>query len=367
MLRSPPLLLLLTLAGCELVDYEFEGRYVVVGTPLVDRVCEGTLAQLDRDVEFIDDTLGFEHPSTRIGVAVLATLEAKEGCDDHLYISCAYHWLGQGRTVIRAGSFEDARVHELTHVRVSDAANAGTVRLFLEGIAVALEYAQCEPEDGEWPSADELLAAKSSRDLGGKGYYLGGELVAWLLETHGPERVLAFMDELRRPDLTTYTTEPEAVRQLYREYFGSEFDVDLYAHLRDKSSLNPALLGCVAPNIPREGERLHLQAELACASEQVQNDFSVPGRGYVEWTLEVPETERLRLLGELPEGTWLAIVPCTCDLYPIGLRGPEVSWSGETLVGASAELEAGTYLVRWYGPYDRGSVLDLEIGLEPAA
>ena len=354
--------LLLTLAGCEPdgVAYEFEGRHVAVGTSVVDRVCEGTLAQLDRDVEFIDETLGFAHPSERIRVAVLTGVEAGESCG-LLGVSCA-HYIGE-RTSIRAAQFERAQLHELTHVRVYAAANPGTLPLFFEGIAVALSYAGCEPE-GEWPTADELLAAKSSEDILGDGYYLGGELVAWLLETQGPTRVLAFMDTLRRPDMTTRVTEPEVVRALYREHFGSELDFDLYAHLRDKTSLSPALLGCVAPSIPVEGELLHLRAELDCGSDRVQNDFRLSGRGYVEWTLEVPEDARYRLLGEVPEETWLAVVPCTCDLYPISLKKPEVSWSSDTVVGAYAELEAGTYLVRWYGPYDHGVTLDLEIGIE---
>lgn len=355
------ILTLVAVVGCQDFDYEFEGRYVVVGTDVVDRVCEGTLAELDRDVEFIDEQLGFEHPSTRIKVAVVNAVDAGEHCG-RLGVSCAWTHLEGGSVFIRAQEYERGRAHELTHIRVGDEANPSSVRLFLEGIATAFQPAMCPPKH-ELPSADELLAAKSSRDLGDGGYYLGGELVAWLLDTYGSERVLAFMDDLRRPDLTTLRTEPEVVRALYRQHFGREFDDDIHAHMRDPDSLTPAQVGCVAPAVPREDQLLRLQAELSCDSDQVQNDFRVPGRGFVEWTLDVPEIGRYQLLDKLPADTWLAIEPCTCDLYPISLKSPEVSWGEETHVGASAELPPATYLVRWYGPYDRGAELDIEIAV----
>lgn len=345
--------------ACSLPPFEYEGEYVVVGTNVVEQVCAGTIDRLDHGVARIDEKLGRPQTQEWTPVAILELSDAWKLCGSRV-VSCAHMYGGQPTAVLAPHTFEGAAIHELVHARLGRRAS-GSVKLFEEGIATALAPAECRPAHVESLTATELLSTGDPLDLGRRGYYLGGELIAWLLEKHGPEKVLSFLATLQRPDALTQMSEPEFVRASYRAHFGSEIDEDLHAHLRDPDQLSPEDLGCIAPEAIREGDRVRLQANLDCDSPRVQNNFPFPDQVYIDWTLTVPETDtprRHRLLDNLPDDTWLEIRPCTCDLDDARSK---VEWTGNTKTGASAELEPGTYLIRWHGDLDGDAELDILI------
>jgi hypothetical protein len=187
-------------------------------------------------------------------------------------------------------------------------------------------------------------------------------LVTWLLDTHGAKRVLDFLSTLTRPEAVAQTSDPEFVRASYRAHFGTELEHDIHAHIRDLEQLTPEELGCVAPVVAWQGDRIHLQADLDCSSDRVETDFRVSNRGFVDWTLVIPDAptpQRYRLLDRLPADTVLKVTRCVCDLEDVG--GERAAWDGDSNVGANIELEAGTYRLRWQGPVDDDIELDVEI------
>jgi hypothetical protein len=341
-----------TLSACTLPPFEYEGEHVVVTSSY--RVCSGTLESFDRAVERIDQRLGLDAADEPVRIAILDEAEA-----DRLNLCDTCKTYRNGVLVVVAPhDVESDATHEMGHARVST--SDGTVPLFSEGIAVAVAPALCIP-NGTPPTLDKLLNVQTSWQLGLHGYYAGGELVAWLLDTHGPARVLDFLDTLTRPEAATRASEPQFVRESYRAHFGTELDDDIFAHTRPLEQLTPEQLGCVAPRAPMQGDRIHLLADLDCDSHRVETDFRYSNRGFVNWTLEIPETSvprRYRLLDRLPAETELKIALCVCDLNVSGQRSV---WTEDSNVGANIDLEPGTYVVRWQGPLERGLELDIEI------
>ncbi|HVH99727.1 MAG TPA: hypothetical protein VM869_13490, partial [Enhygromyxa sp.] len=228
---------------------------MVVASNVVDQVCAGTIDRLDRGVEHIDEQLGLPESDERVPVAILELSDAWRLCGRGR-AACAQQRGPGSVAVLSPGAFERAAVHELAHARVG-AQRSGNVALFNEGIAVAVSPAFCAHDD-ELPSADELLEISTGWNLSDSGYWMGGELVTWLLEAHGPERLMSFLATLQRPEALSPSADPEFVRSSYRSHFGSEIDEDLHAHLREPGQISPEGVGCVAPKATWSGNRVRL-------------------------------------------------------------------------------------------------------------
>lgn len=344
-------------ATCSFPPFEFEGEHVVVGTDLVDEVCAGTIERLDLGVEHIEEQLGLPATEERVPVAILDLADAWKRCSGAA--ACASSEGKETVVILSPGSLERAATHELVHARLG-VRQSGSIALFSEGVAVALEPAICPPRS-ELPTADQVLVGNTGSRLSYAGYYMGGELVVWLLETYGHERVLKFLNTLQRPEALRRGSDPEFVRASYRSHFGRELDGDIDSHLRNAEQISPQSAGCVAAEAPRQAEQVHLQANLDCGSSRVQNDFMALNYAFVDWTLTVPDTEafkRYRLLDKIPDDTWLSIKPCMCGLSDLA---PTVHWNSNTAVGSSVELEAGAYMVRWRGRVNSDAELDIRI------
>src|SRR5690606_7653822 len=121
--------------------------------------------------------------------------------------SCATYVHGEWIIGIRPTSVDVHALHEIAHARTW---SWFTVPLFTEGLAVAIAPTVCPPES-DLPDLDQLLNVKSSSVFIHSTYYVGGELITWLLATHGPERVLEFLSTLSRPEAATKFAEPEFI------------------------------------------------------------------------------------------------------------------------------------------------------------
>jgi hypothetical protein len=341
------------LCGCTLPPFEYEGEHVVVASNY--EVCAGTLESFDRAVEHIDLRLGLEPAGEPLRIAILDNAESArlKLCD-----TCTAYKNGV-LVVLAPHDVEKDGIHEMVHARVSRI-EGNSVPLFSEGVAVAVAPALCLP-NGTPPTLAALLEVQTAWDLGRHGYYAGGELIAWLLATHGSAKTLDFLRTLKRPEAATRASDEQFVRESYRAHFGTELEDDIFAHTRSPEQLTPEELGCVAPRVPWQGDRIQLTADLDCDSRRVETDFRYTNRGFVNWTLQIPEApipRRYRLLDPLPEGTELKIAACVCNLDVAGERSV---WTGDTDVGANIQLEPGTYVVRWQGPLDHALELDIEI------
>lgn len=346
--------------ACTLPPFEYEGEHVVVATDVVGQVCAGTLRSLDRGAEYVDDRLGLERPDEPLRIAILSHDESTRLCTRS---SCAKIQNGAPLVVLERMDVLKVMVHETVHARLM--LPRPRVALFEEGIAVALAPALCPPT-GEPPDLDSLLTANSGKEFGLEDYRVAGELVAWLLAVHGSQRVLDFLRTLSRPEAVAPVSDPEFVRASYRAHFGTELDDDIHAHVRDPALLSPEQLGCVAPPAPVRDDRVHLQANFDCDSPRVETDFRYWNRGFVEWTLEVPQTaspQRYRLLDRLPAETALKVVRCTCE---VDVGGERALWDDDSNVGSFVDLEPGTHVVRWEGPLDEDLELDIEIEIDVA-
>jgi hypothetical protein len=344
------------LAGCEMQAPEYQSEHALVITDHVDHVCAGTLARIDRTIESVDAQLGRETDAEPARIYI--------GNLDDMYDHCSQvvgGCVSYNRDVfLRWSSFDSVLVHEIVHERVMRTAARRSKALFVEGIAEALGVPSAPPdEDHEPPEVDAMLGEKGSPALVdiNRGYYHAGELTAWLLDTHGMAKVLAFMAALDPND------RPKRIREIYTAHFGSRIDDDLFEHFREDEDLTPEALECGGPELARDPERLRfrLQAELDCDSPRVENQWSARDRAYVEWTIRISEADaglwapvRLENDGALPADTRLEVERCRREKRTRKIWLP----SANRVLG----LEPGLYRVRWHGPFDAGLELDLELG-----
>lgn len=338
------------LVGCEreqLPPLEFHGERVVVGSDVVDEVCEGTLARLDREVMQIEDRLDLSAQDEPLRVYVLSPDTVARYCGD--FINCAkFSDQDVPFAALNQHWFEHATMHELTHVRL---AHVRSVSMLQEGVAEAISPPECPQIISPNLRLSDLLTAK----VGGVGYYVAGEFVAWLLEEFGANTFMNFYASVSRD------ASAAEVQAQYRAHFGRDIEDDPSAYFRtldDFDALAPEELGCVAPPAPTDGNVISLQATLSCDSDRVQTDFGVPGNGYVEWTLTLEHAQTFELVGSVTEWTSLSVQRCSC----MPRRGSEaylhlVPWE----VKQYETLQPGTYRLRWNGALDEDLALDVKL------
>jgi hypothetical protein len=347
------LVTLTTALGClpELPPLEYHGERVVVGSDVVDQVCEGTLARLDREVVEVERRLNLQAAAEPLRVYIVPSETAATYCETAN--NCIkYINLKEPFVVLDYSRFESATAHELTHARLADTRSA---RVLEEGVAEALSTPGCPGVVPDEIDSTALLDAKKPFDLlaVSGGYYVSGEFVAWLLDEFGPDAFLTFYASVRRK------SSPATIRTKYREHFDREIDADLFAHIRtqdDLDELPPEHFGCLAPPAPEHDGVISLAANLDCDSKRVHNEFDVDGGGYVEWTLTLEHAQKFEIVGTVPEWTSLTLQVCGCV--------PPKGGSQRLLPRTFKEQEniaPGTYRLRWSGALDPGLTLDVEL------
>lgn len=348
---------LIALMGCEqLPEPKFDSEHAAVGTEIVDDVCAGTLARIDRTIEYIDATLGHVTGAEPVHIYIVDAAQLEAECGDY-YGGCS----NEEGVILRPSTFEHGLTHELVHDRVWRELGHRTKGLFSEGIAMALGMTAAPPSDPDHapPSVGAMLEPRAGGELlkVSHGYFYAGELLAWLIEVEGMPATLALMAELEQK------TKPARVRERYTAHFGRRIDDDLFVHVRDEADMSPYNVGCDGLELEPEpgGRRVRLQAELACDAERVESVFDRPGHGYVEWIIRVDEADAgwwapVRLSGDerLPADTFIEVNNCT--------RAPGVHELWTVDDNAAVSLPGGVFRIRWYGPVDEGASLDLELG-----
>lgn len=331
------------LLGCSpLPEADSEGRRVRVGSDVVEQICGGTLTRLDSEIETIEDRLALPHDRDRVDVFIVSDDVFEHHCGDEA------HGCFQGpadRVILRDGTFEQSVTHELTHAVAWRQPAGWAPRFFAEGLAVALAPPYCEiPDLDPQTHMDEMLASGTAYDHGRERNYVAGQLVAWLLATHGPVEVLAFMGALRQGQKS------DSIRKVYFDWFGTTLDHDIGAHERGEP-LTAREFGYLAPPVGPEAEvaAFSLTAELDCDSPRVHNDFEQPARGWVEWTLDLQDPShggRYTVIGDIPEGTRLEYQWATC-IDPDEPGGEWREFDEENVAYLHPER---IQRVRWTGP-----------------
>jgi hypothetical protein len=335
-----------------------EGERVRLATASVEEVCAGTISRLDAELDRVEQALALAPVEDPVDVYMLGAQLLAEQCGPDV-LACN-DTAEPGRIYVRAELYERHIVHELVHHRISTTPASNAPPLFDEGLAAAHAPPWCPPlPTWDPPGTSAILDAEAATELPEHAEYLGGELLRWLLDVHGPAAVLEFMASL---DAVRDAT---SIREAYLARFGAPLDTELFAHLRGLDEpLPPEQGGCLAPEAPAGVDFIGraLEAQLDCSSPRVHNDFAHPERVYVEWTFEVSAAAHgeHRLLGELPPGTELRIEPCACRQAE-GTAWPSVDVGiiDDEYAQWPAELPPGMYRVRWSGPV--GATLDVGI------
>lgn len=343
------------LLGCS--DHEPAlGKRVAVTTEVVERVCRGTLDHLDVEIERVESELALAALAERIDLHIV------EDIGEHCGTRRACVVQPPRRLYVAPDAYDRLIRYELVRDRIGRTAVSRTKPLFFEGLAGASAWPSCAPTEitltGEpwpFPSATTVLAATSRGALDSEGRYLGGELMRWLLDVHGPEKVLTFMRAVGRYDNTGL------VRVTYTEHFTSILDTDLFAHFRpDDAPISPGRSGCIAPELPRESTTARLAGTLDCDAPGVRNDFNDPGLVFMEWTLTVNPGEdgQYRLLGPLPKGVEVTLEQCACISEAWSryvYEPPNITWP----IGAWRWPTVGIWRLRVSGPI--GSSFDFAL------
>ncbi len=347
---------------------QWHGQRVSFGTDIVvDEVCQGTLAMLDRGVEQIESVLELPSNNERITVYVVSDAVLAEQCKLGHASGCA-----RRNRVFLKSYFDYSYLHELTHTRLFQIMGYSKP-FFEEGIASALgggpaaclSYADCTGAD-----LDRFLVAPDVASLGFVGYAAGGDLVHGMLTDYGPDDVLAFIAELGDD------APADLVRSAYQARFGASLDEDFLRFRRSPlDEFTPMQLKFIAPEAPRTGSDggVILQASMDCASPRVVNDFSAAvqgegsNQGLVEWTFEVTPEQAgfFGLKGVVAETGTLAVLLRTVESFRpwhLSDRGPFVSGglvpskhteNGHVLLGP------GLYRIVWKHALDPNAKLDV--------
>jgi hypothetical protein len=346
----------LALGACGLPPLDYEGEHAVVGTDRVERVCAGSLARIDWAIEYVDETLGKQTGGDPVPIYVLSSEDVYDRCSGDVVGGC----YSSGNVFITVGRFDDAIVHELVHARIDRTPARNSKAIFSEGIAEVIAEVRKPPSaDAPRSTVDEYISAHSGHQLYDldDGYYHGGELSAWLIETHGMAKMLDFMADVR------WSSGTGKVRERYAAHFGSSIDDDLFVHTRDEQDLTRTNLICTGEEIDvdPQRQRFRLEASLACDSSRVQNDWVMRNRVFVEWVVEIDEQQAgywapIRRGGDdaIPPLTLLEIERCARE------DRDRRTWSNDSR--AAVQLEAGLYRFRWYGELDGDDELDVEFG-----
>jgi hypothetical protein len=349
MRRLLRLVVFVPVLGCkpELPSLDYRGERARVGSDMVDQVCEGTLSRIDREVEQIEARLDLPRQESWLDVYIVDRYTVDAHCGSAA--NCIFRPRHDAPfVVVDHQKFDWAIAHELVHARLGA---SRPVPLFGEGIAEAISPASC-PRPAPDIRLSEILPAESSSDLAKvkEGYYVAGELVAWLLEEFGPDKVLTLLQSVEKH------SSPTTIQARYLEHFDRELEADILAHLRSQADLDalpPEHFGCLAAPLDPSNGPIQLVADLDCDSDRVHNDFGIDGAGYVEWTLHLDHEQTLNLVGELPLGTSLTIEECACvSRKEYRLARP---------FDAHETLQPGNYRLRWIGALDEGLSLDVEL------
>lgn len=340
----------------------YRGEHVVVHTAF-GPACEGTLASFDREIARIDAALNLDSGSYVSEVWILDSDEMLDHCPP-LAKGCT----SGGRIYLHVG-YTDSFAHEAVHSRAHPArVNAGKP-LFTEGLAEALSRPACFDEDLTFAFADNYFAASHWSELGEshEGYYLGGELLSWLLKNHGPEVILEFMRTI------DHDASPTEVREVYSSFFGGSIDDDLFGHLRPLSTkYEPWERGCDLPDaaLDSAGHEYVFAEILDCESPRVQNDFwqlssfDEHERAFVEWSIVVTDANAgyFALSGEMPPTGGVELSPCDCvwanAQHTVGVSPPPLSIT-RLRPGDEVLLPPNRYRVHWGGTF--GDVLDVKL------
>lgn len=314
------------------------GQRVSFGTELVDEVCQGTLATLDRGVEKIEAALELPVSGEKIAVYVVSDEALTDQCNSNTAAGCA-----RGTRVVLSSSFQFHYLHELVHARLAQFMGR-TRALFEEGIAGAIGGGPGTCLGSQECASAELgqfLAATGPVSLDLAGYAAGADLVHGMLAQYGPGDVLAFMAELDRD------APADQIRAKYKARFGADIDEDFAGFRRSPLDEFTAMeMTCIAPEAPRTGADggVILQASMDCASPQVINDFVAveyegPNLGFIEWTFEVtPEQAGVFVLdGAVEEAGLLLVERCV----PSAFRGWHFADQGPSTSGPVPPRKAG--------------------------
>lgn len=240
-------------AGCRGSDQPSEAR-VTIESELVEQVSRGTLVHAESELARIEAELQLGRMSEQVEVHVVDPERIGEYCPEDEPLCVVQP---PRRIYVSAERYGGVITRELVRDQLARSSVGSTKPMFSEGVATVLTRPTCTARSTwEPPGADSLLSKTLGTSLNTGELYLAGELLRWLLDTHGPDVVLEFMATLDRSDL------PEEVRLAYLERFGSSIDIDLYAHWRPADEeISPARAGCVGVEIERDPTRPRMRLE----------------------------------------------------------------------------------------------------------
>jgi hypothetical protein len=338
----------------------WEGERVLFGTTYLDEVCAGTLAVLDATVISIEHELELPPIEDKFRFYVVDDEAHAEICSPGS-AACVKHTIEGPIKPIVSKSYGMSMYmrHELVHARLLYD-NIWGGRLFGEGIAAALDKDGGCLAAGLCMDLDNLLAG----DFGmfpWVGYHAGADLVHGLLQTHGPDAVLAFMSVIH--DKQT----PDEKREIYLEHFDSIIDDDYESFPRrafDEYTI--AQLGCdglvPAPSAGQHGGAV-VHGIMDCSSPEVVNIHHSQTHGEMIWTFVVtPEQSGAFTFSFAPNIDYGHISLDRCS-PPNGWTGTHAGGYTSRWMAAygvqSVLLAPGQYQLRWAAPFDAS--IDIEI------
>lgn len=320
------------------------------------QACAGTYEHVDNFLPFVAGELGLSLPADTRYLWLAHEDFPRSGCGPGLG-GCALAGAGVGKS--------PALLHELVHV-VAAEHSLNSWPFFAEGLATAYDPWSGEsmgPRYSISPQGGALIDPRPmmERPAADVDYGLAGSFVSFLIARHGPEPLVATLQELSGRPRTLGT-----LRRVFGEIYGLDLDAEVELFIGGTTCPTepwPTLVyECAAPEVAWEdGSRWRYSKAMECGSDTVMG-------------------------GVGPEKAWKSIHSVTLDVASSGAYQVSVESDGdvEVQIGAcfgcpweprwvwlgsgeqvSVELDPGKYYVRMRAVSDESPRIDLSIDRAP--
>lgn len=315
----------------ELPPLNLEGARVLLGTDLGVEICAGTVAELDQQVEDVEQFLGVTLDGWAeiylLGdealVAELCGGTSRPGCYDPALDA----------SIVREDAWRDHfqnqyAYHEVVHNIQYNTAIGWAPLIVTEGLAAALGNDPCRLPEPSMGPIQPLFELPDGAALLREEYSLGALFVQYLWDRYSVDAFVEFLSAI------DYGAEQGQIAEAFTDACGEPLEVAFQEFEQNRPELVPNPGMCRGQLVGWHAGVWQATIQLDCASELTKNDFQFGAdQRMVTALIDVPEDGEYAVEGSA--GLRMALQSCFCEGPTVGVI--------ETWTEPVIELVAGRY------------------------